>query len=143
MIPYDERTAPKFLSPQPREKRPDAQSLESPGWPYKYRVVRDLSGSTTSVEWEGESRWKIGKQHYLSIDKTFYQTDDVHPANSKFRGETVRTIKLKDRTLELKTLIFLHSDENNFYAKFTRQIYEGKKLIRERSWEETIPREFH
>lgn len=143
VIPYKERPAPQFLPPQPREKRPDARNLESPGWPFKYAVIRDVSNSTASVEWEGESRWEIGKRRYSSIDKTIYQTDDIDPANSSFRGESVRTIRLVDRTLELKTIIYLRSDKDNFYVQFTRRIYEGKKLIKERTWRETIPREFH
>jgi len=142
VIPFQKRPVPQFIPPQPREKRLDARSLKSRGWPYKHKIIRDIDQSLTSVVWEGESRMEIEGRVYCSVDKTFYQTNDKVPANSKFKGETIRTIKLKDRTLKLKTLISLHSDENNFYARFTRQIYKGKILVKERIWKETIPREF-
>jgi hypothetical protein len=143
IIPYQKRPVPRFLPPQPREKRPDARTLKSRGWPYKYRIVKDIDRSLTSVVWEGENRKEIKGHMYCSIDKTLYETNDDIPANSKFMGESIRTIQLTDNTLQLKTLISLHSDENNFYAKFIRQIYRGKKLVKERVWEETIPREYH
>jgi len=143
VIPYTERPTPGFLPSQPREQRPDARGLKSPGWPFKNCVSRDIIHSITTMEWEGESRMEIERRRYFSIDKTFYQTDDVNPANSSFSGETVRTIELENRKLELKTFISLHSDKANFYVKFTRQIFEGTELIKERTWKETIPREFH
>lgn len=43
----------------------------------------------------------------------------------------------------MKTFISLYSDKVNFYVKFTRQIFKGKELIKERTWEETISREFN
>jgi hypothetical protein len=44
--------------------------------------------------------------------------------------------------LELKLLVSVDSDEINFNVKVIRQIFEQKKLVRERRWEATIPREF-
>ena len=143
VIPTTERTIPGFLPPQPREQRPDARVLKSPGWPFKNCVNRDIIHSITTVEWEGESCMEIEGRRYFSIDKTSYQTDDVNPANSSFSGETVRTFQLGNRILELKTFISLRSDRHNFYVKFTRKIFEEKELIKERSWKETLPREFH
>jgi predicted acyl esterase len=143
IVPYMERPAPSFLPPQPREERPDARNLASPGWPFRNCVIRDINHSTTTVEWEGEIRKEIDKRQYSSVEKTSYRTDDVNPANSSFSGEGVHTIQLENRTLKLKTSISLHSDKDNFYVKFTRQIFEGTELIKERTWEETLPREFH
>jgi putative CocE/NonD family hydrolase len=143
VIPYLERPFPGFLSPQPREERPDARDLASPGWPFKNCVIQDISHSTTAVDWEGESRMEIDKRQYFSVERTSYQTDDSNPANSSFSGEGVRTIQLENRTLQLKAFISLYSDEKNFYVKFTRQIFEGDELIREKIWKETIPREFN
>lgn len=143
VIPHESQPTPQFPPPQPRETRPDARYLESKGWPFTFRVIRDINLGATTMEWEGESRWEIKERLYRTTDKTLYQTNDSQPAQSSFKGETVRTIQLKDRTLELKTFILLRSDKDNFYVKFTRQIFEGMKLIKEKSWQETIPREFH
>jgi len=141
-IPFKDCPVPEFLPSQPREERPDARPLESKGWPLKHRVIRDLNRLTTTVELEAEKRWEIQGRRYQSLEKVSYQTDDSNPANSSFQGEGGHIIQLKDRTLHLKMFISIRSDERNFYLKFTRQIFEGGKLIRERHWEESIPREF-
>jgi len=42
----------------------------------------------------------------------------------------------------LKTLISTQSDGKHFCVKATRRILEQDELVRERTWEETIPRNF-
>jgi hypothetical protein len=142
VIPYDLRPIPNFFPPEAREERPDARPLESPGWPYKHLVTRDLERSTTTVELEAEKRWEIQGQRYASIEKVSYQTNDLNPAESRFFGEGGHIIHLGDRKLELKLFITLVSDQINFNVKIIRQIFEQDKLVRERQWEATLPREF-
>ncbi len=143
VIPPEDRPVPAFLPPQPRETRPDARSLPSPGWPYKHLVSRDPESGITQVEWEGENRWEIEDHKYIMIDKTLYRTNTNDPADSSFQGESIRVIQMPERMLELKTLIQVRSDLENFYVNFTRQIFENDQMVRERTWEETIPREFN
>lgn len=142
VIPFKKQPQPQYRSPEPREQRPDARSLESKGWPFLYRVKRDLYTSTTTVEWEGESEMEISDHHWFISDKTTYRTQDTNPANSSFEGKTIRRITMPDRSVELQTIITVQSDIKNFYVSFTRKIMENQKLIREKTWEETIPRMF-
>jgi putative CocE/NonD family hydrolase len=140
-IPRDERHVPAFLPPQPRETRPDGRSLDSKGWPYRHQVIRDLNRDTTTVEWAGESWMEIQGRRYFASDQTSYQVNDADPAESSFRGVTVRKILLEDRPLKLKTMIHLRSDRESFHVTFTRQIFQRGELVRKRVWEETIPRD--
>jgi hypothetical protein len=142
VVPPDERQVPVFLPPEPRKVRPDARSLESKGWPYRYQVVRDLNRDTTTVEWAGESWMEIQGCRYFASDQTTYEVNDANPAESSFRGVTVRKILLEDRPLKLETTIHLLSDEESFHVTFTRQIFQRGELVRKRVWEETIPRDF-
>jgi putative CocE/NonD family hydrolase len=142
VIPYANRPIPHFSPPEPREERPDARPLESPGWPYKHLVTRDLNKSTTTVELEAEKRWEIQGRRYTSIEKVAYQTNDLDPAQSSFFGEGRHIIHLGDRILELKLLISIVSDEKNFNLMIVRQIFEKNKLVKERHWEASLPREF-
>jgi predicted acyl esterase len=142
VIPFAQRPIPNFPPPEAREKRADARPMESLGWPYKHTVTRDLDRSTTTVELEAENRWEIQGIRYTSIEKVAYQTNDRDPARSSFFGEGGGAIQLGDRIVELKLLVSVVSDEKDFTVKIVRQIYEQKKLIRERRWEATIPREF-
>lgn len=141
-IPYQEPRGPAFRPSEPREQRPDAKELEGKGWPYQYRVIHDLLSNTTTVEWQAEDRFEVkGTEHYIS-DSAIYRTDNEKPAQSGFLGETERTIKLKDRTITLKTLVSIESDETNFRIVFTRRLWENSKFIKEKQWQETIPRQF-
>jgi predicted acyl esterase len=142
VIPFAQRPIPNFFPPEPREERPDARPMESPGWPYKHTVTRDLDRSTTTVELEAEKRWEIQGRRYTAIDKVAYQTNDLNPAESNFFGEGGYIIQLENRILELKFLVSVVSDEENFNVKIVRQIFEEKKLIRERRWEASLPRDF-
>jgi hypothetical protein len=142
VIPFAHRPIPNFPPPEAREKRPDARPLESPGWPYKHTVTRDLNRGTTTVELEAERRWEIRGRKYTAIEKVAYQTDDRNPARSSFFGEGGHIIHLKDRVLELKLLASIQSDETHFHAKVIRQIFENEKLVKERRWEASLPREF-
>jgi predicted acyl esterase len=142
VIPFAQRPIPNFFPPEPREERPDARPMESPGWPYKHTVTRDLDRSTTTVELEAEKRWEIQGRRYTAIEKVAYQTNDLNPAESNFFGEGGYIIQLENRILELKFLVSVVSDEENFNVKIVRQIFEEKKLIRERRWEASLPRDF-
>jgi predicted acyl esterase len=141
-IPFAQRPIPNFFPPEKREERPDARPLESPGWPYRHVVTRDLDRATTTVELEAEKRWEIQGRKYTSIEKVSYQTNDLDPAHSRFFGEGGHIIHMGDRKLELKLLISVVSDEKNFCVKIIRRIFEQDKLIKERKWEASLPREF-
>ncbi len=142
VISFSSRKIPDLPPPEPREERPDAHVLESKGWPYKHLVTRDLNKNTTTVELEAEKSWEIGGQEYTSIEKVSYQTSDLDPARSSFFGEGGYILRLAGRLLELKLFVSLVSDERTFTIKVLRQIFEQKKLIRERRWEASLPREF-
>jgi methyl coenzyme M reductase gamma subunit len=94
------------------------------------------------VELEAEKRWEIQERRYTSIEKVAYQTNDLDPARSSFFGEGGHIIQLENRILELKLLVSVVSDEENFNVKIVRQIFEEKKLVRERQWEASLPRKF-
>jgi predicted acyl esterase len=142
VIPFAQRPLPNFFPPEAREERPDARPLESPGWPYKHLVTRDLDRSITTVELEAEKRWEIQGRRYTSIEKVAYQTNDLDPARSSFFGEGGHIIHLGNRILELKFLVSVVSDEKKLNVKIVRQIFEQNKLVKERQWEASLPREF-
>ncbi len=142
VIPFAQRPIPNFFPPETREERPDARPLEGLGWPYKHTVTRDLDRSTTTVELEAEKQWEIQERRYTSIEKVAYQTNDRNPARSSFFGEGGYILHFKDRVLELKLLISVDSDEQYFNVRIVRQIFEQFKLVKERQWEASLPREF-
>lgn len=142
VIPFAQRPIPNFPPPEAREERPDARPLESPGWPYKHTVTRDLGRSTTTVELEAERRWEIQGDKYASVEKVAYQTNDLDPARSSFFGEGGHTVQMEGRILAVKLMVSIDSDADRFNVKIVRQVFENGNLIRERRWEASLPREF-
>ena len=70
-----------------------------------------------------------------------YDVADADPAHSAMHGEAATAVKLGARTVTWSVTLDLTSDQNHFYYRFRRQLTEGSKLVRERSWTETIPRD--
>ena len=135
--------APSFRSPEPREQRPDARSLGGGVWPQgRYEVKRDMWTSKVSVEWEGPRDFEIQGRRFLTYEKNYFETNDEQPADSKFQGEAGHRIEFEGRRLYLRTRIDLRSDKENFYATFTREIFENDILVRKKQWKETFPRRF-
>ncbi|MDH5307886.1 MAG: hypothetical protein OEW02_11945, partial [Myxococcales bacterium] len=60
-----------------------------------------------------------------------------------FSGEGGRRIVIDDRTLEFVSTIDVRSDEKDFHVTIRRTIRENGELIRERTWAESIPRDFN
>ena len=65
------------------------------------------------------------------------------PAHTSVRTEYSRTILVNDRELFFEAVLDFHTDLENFYYFYTRRLFENGKLLREKTWDETIPREFH
>ncbi|MFI5183162.1 MAG: CocE/NonD family hydrolase [Vicinamibacteria bacterium] len=144
-IPFEKRRAPSFVPPEPRDSRPDAKYVDCEEWPEGVRDLRrDMVHGKTSYEWKGECSWEIGERHYRSSERNFYETSDSRPADSRFRGDESHRIVTEHpgRSLELRTVLEVRSDEKSFYVTFTRRLLENETLVREKQWAETIPRQF-
>jgi predicted acyl esterase len=143
VIPFESRATPRFAAPEPREQRPDAKYLDCEPWPNgRQELTKDLVRGETRYEWRSECAFKIGERSYRSSERNLYATRDAQPAASSFRGDESHVIDLPGRRLELRSVLELRSDEQDFYVTFTRRLLENELLVRERQWAETIPRDF-
>jgi hypothetical protein len=58
------------------------------------------------------------------------------------KGRDVRIEpKLKDRTLTFDSQVLFRSDLRSFHYKGTRRLLQDGVLVREKTWEDTIPRD--
>ena len=58
-------------------------------------------------------------------------------------GKTRYTVELDGRKLTVEGVLSFTSDLEDFFYTYTRRVLEDGKLVRERTWEETIPRDHH
>ena len=70
-----------------------------------------------------------------------HETSDDHPEATSVRGEHRTTVELADRTLVWESLTSFRSDLRNFYYHYTRRLLRDGELVREKTWEDTIPRD--
>ncbi len=142
VIPPQQQPVPAFLPSEPRQQRPDARRLEMDDSQRLNRVTRDVQGRTT-VEWDQEYGYELDGGRYHIYQKSVYRTRDADPADSAFEGSTWTEIALSSgRKLKLETSVEIRSDVTHFHFTFTRRIFENGSQVRERTWKESVSREF-
>jgi hypothetical protein len=131
---------PQFSASFPSEQRGDIQSLGFP-WPGDWKTERDEINAKTKVMWSGKSEEKYPWGNETDLERITYLADDNHPEASSADGECEITMALKSQTLIWKGHLTLSSDAHNFYYKYTRQLLKDGQSLKQKTWEETIPRD--
>jgi hypothetical protein len=140
LVPPSMYAAPQFADPMPSEERSDMQTAGYP-WPGEWKTERDEVNAKTKVTWSGKSEetYPWGKES--DFEGITYLADDKHPESSSVQGEAEIVMALKQWTLTWRGHLTLTSDTQNFYYKYTRQLLKDGQQIKEKTWEEAIPRD--
>jgi len=140
LVPPSMYAAPKFAPPEPSEERSDIKD-EGSLWPGDWKTERDEVNAKTKVTWSGKSAetYPWGKE--TDFEAITYLADDNHPEASSVQGETEVVMALKQQTLTWRGHLALSSDAKNFYYKYTRELLKDGHPLKEKTWEETIPRD--
>jgi hypothetical protein len=96
------------------------------------RLIATNSGST-AYPW-GSERYSDCLQHSVTVSD---------PAKAAVKSEYSNEVTLDDRVLKWTGFFEFSSDAGFFYYRYTRRLEQDGKIIREKSWEETIPRDFN
>jgi hypothetical protein len=148
VVPESGRTAPEFLPP--------AKDPELPGYSYLKLGDESVSGyaetrsieripltSKTRIVASGASGSVYPWATIKYWEEMVHEAQDKDPARASVTGKTRYTVELEDRTLTVEGDLSFASDRENFYYTYTRRVLENGKLIKEKTWEETIPRHHH
>jgi putative CocE/NonD family hydrolase len=142
LVPLKPPARPHFTGP---EKETPLVGVTTAGetWPPQdWTVTRDVLAGSTRVAWSGndssEYPWGKMKDH----EQMSYVAADAKPAVSEVHGEGSTTIELPGRTLLWSVVLNLRSDAQNFYYHFERHLTENGKPLRDKIWDETIPRDY-
>jgi len=140
LVPPSIYAEPQFSPPQPSEERKDIQAAGFP-WPGEWKTERDELAGKTTVRWNGKSEetYPWGKE--TDLEALTYEADDNHPETSAVHGEAEIAMALKDKTLTWRGHLTLTSDAKNFYYKYIRELYQDGNLLKQKTWEETVPRD--
>ena len=82
----------------------------------------------------------IRNTKYHMQEKNTWKVNDKDPARATYEAVTDYTIRPAGRELRLHAKFRMTSDEKNFYLTASRELFEARKLVREKKWEKTIPR---
>jgi len=148
VVPESGRAGPDFLPP--------AKDPELPGYGYLKVSDESVSGyaetrsieriplaSKTRIVASGMSGSVYPWATIKYWEEMVHEAQDNDPARASVTGKTRYTIELDNRTLIVEGDLSFTSDRENFYYTYTKRLLENGKLIREKTWEETIPRDHH
>jgi putative CocE/NonD family hydrolase len=85
------------------------------------------------------TRYPWGEEH--NTESITHRAEDGRPEAASVRGEYGTTVKLPDRTLRWECWVELRSDRENFHYSSARRLLRDGTVVREKSWEQTIPRD--
>ena len=129
-----------FAPPQPSEERSDIRTVGFP-WPGEWKLERDEARQKSTVYWRGkdESEFPWGKE--VDLENLTYEIEDNHPEVNTVKGEAESVVTLKDRVLTWRGHLVVTSDQKNFFYKYTRELLKDGQVVRQKTWQETIPRD--
>ncbi len=126
--------APRFPGYEPIESGSNSGFAEVSG------VTRDSGGVTVKMTNEDGYQFPWGKM--FGTEEITHHVADVDPAHTSVTSHYSTRIEIAARTLLFEGVLTFTSDETNFYYAYTRSVTENNKLIRTKTWKETIPRDF-
>jgi len=140
LVPLNVPAPPPFASPEPSEERKDIRTVGFP-WPGEWILQRDEAHQKATVIWKGksESEYPWGKE--TDLEQMTYEIADANPAANTVKGEAETTFQLKDRVLTWRGHLSVTSDAKNFFYKYTREVLKDGTVVKQKTWEETIPRD--
>ncbi len=140
MIPREARPAPDFAAPEPSTEAADVHSTGG-AWPGQWTICRDEIRQAAHGDWSGTSSTQYPWGSVASSEAMTYDVADAHPESARTAGDAETTIRLPDRTLSWRAHLEVTSDAASFHYKLERQLRKDGVLLREKSWDETIPRD--
>ena len=138
-------TKPQFSVPSKDPKLPGYETVTSgtvSGFAEVSETRYDSITKTTSVIASNEGivhyPWAVWKsKEYIQ-----HQVSDLNPATASVISNYEIAIDKNGRTLKWEGILSFKSDQDYFYYDYTRKLSEKDSLIRTKSWQDTIPRDF-
>ncbi len=148
VVPESDRTGPEFLPPAKDPELPGYSSLDLAeesisGYAETRSIERiPVSSKTRIKSWGASGSVHLGTTIKYS-EEMVHEAHDKDPARASVTCMTRYTIELDNRTLILEGDLTFTSDPEVFLYVYTRRVLEDGQLLRERTWEEAIPRDHH
>ncbi|MFZ0738978.1 MAG: CocE/NonD family hydrolase [Candidatus Acidiferrales bacterium] len=133
---------PVFQPPEPSDRAPGVHGAGDylPG--ELWTKTQDGFNHVTRLDWwDGKTFTEFPWGKTSHQDKMHFEVQDAHSETASFHGVGESTVELPGRDLLWRDVLDFRSDKVNFYYDFKRELYLNGQLIREKSWQATIPRD--
>ena len=140
LVPVKNDTAQHCTLPPPEasDAAPFGKELTKNG-PTFSSVRNEKTGDATFTTTDGVS-WSIDNNTFKSSNTFNWHVNDASPANASYDGERRNIFNIGNREIDLATKAQIKSDATHFHVTFTKILRENGKLVREKTWTESIPR---
>jgi predicted acyl esterase len=132
--------APAFQASQPTEERADIRT-RGEILPGEWTITRDAIHDKATVHWHGKSETEYPWGKETDYEDLTYDADDAHPEISAVQGEAKSVFELKGRVLTWQGHLSVTTDQKNFYYRYTRELFKDGQMVKQKTWQETIPRD--
>jgi putative CocE/NonD family hydrolase len=145
VVPFEKRPAPQFLPPEQSPELAGFEALEN-GTSSRYGEVSSVDRNPQTGEVRvlatnaSGTRYPWGVERYQETIE--HRTSDEQPEATSVLGTHRMDVELPGRILSWAAELSFRSDSSNFYYSYRRRLSENGKLIREKTWTDTIPRDF-
>jgi len=145
VIPQGAGEEPDFVLPEPDPVLAGYETLDT-GNITGYAAITSIEHDSETGEAygvatnTGATRYPWGIERFE--EEIEHRTSDMNPAHTSVVGRYKLTEELADRTLEFEQTVEFNSDEENFTLKFHRWVKVNGKLFAEKTWDESIPRDY-
>jgi predicted acyl esterase len=145
VVPRANRPKPDFPEPAPNPELAGFEVLDAgnvSGYGEVEAVQRDpVTGEALGVATNtGGMRYPWGTERFE--ERIEHRTSDRNPANTSVKGSYSLTQELEDRVLRFEQEVLFRSDAENFRLTITRRARVDGHVVREKHWDEVIPRDF-
>ena len=145
VVPPGNRPTPKFKAPEASPSLPGYGTVDSgnvSGYAEIQSIKRDEASGDAFVIATNQTgyRYPWGLERFE--ERMEHRTSDLDPAQSSVRGIYALVEELKDRTIRVEQEVEFKSDPENFRMIFIRRLKVNGKIMHEKHWDETFPRDF-
>ena len=105
---------------------------------YGYDAADQLLSATATNS--GGNRYPWGTESYHETIR--HDVTDSEPDKASVLGTHRMEVDLPGRKLVWEAELSFKSDHDNFYYSYLRRLSESGKLVREKTWTRTIPRDY-
>ena len=133
-------TGPPPVLPKPEKDgdAPDGETYYSVG-PISNAVRDEMSGLSVFTT-SSDCAWRIRGKNFDTSEFYEWRVKDATPAEARFEGHRRHIFDIPGNGLELSSEVIVQSYESYFNITFTRILFQNGKLIRKKTWSDSIPR---